>query len=250
MTKEMNMTCDFLAKRLVWELPEQTMDVLLKVRTKTGEHTCRVDVYTHTLKYHRWNNQLKPFRSLKRRAANIFRRRNSLSDDSRGTSTQTIVNHMDSEEERSIINSDKRNSVQSDWSDLISVDEEAEYRKVYKNRKGPNVVGVATTMAASTAKATVMPSASPAKKTVKNIVLVLYTPRPNDWGSWQIRLPYATSTVVSPHVVHKQVVQGEKEKELGREEEEGELTYEPHSPYYCPVHPAEFMRMSELLHCA
>ena len=67
--------------------------------------------------------------------ANIFRKRNSLSDDSRGTSTQSIVNHMEREEERSIIGGDKRNSVHSDWCDLISVDEEAEYRKIYKNRK-------------------------------------------------------------------------------------------------------------------
>ena len=145
---------------------------------------------------------------------------------------------MDSEEKRSIINSDKRNGVHSDWSDLISVDEEVEYRKVYKNIKGPNAVDVATILAASAA---VIPSASPAKKTVKNIVLVLYTPRPNDWGSWQKRLPYATSIVTSPYAVHKQVVQGEKEKELGREEEEeGELAYEPHSHYYSPVHPPKF----------
>ena len=186
MPKEMNMTCNFLAKQLVCKLPEQTMDVLLKVRMKTGEHTFREDVYTHTLKYRRWNNQLKPFRSLKRRVANIFRKRNSLSDDSRGTSTQTIVNHMGSKEERSIVDSDKRDSIHSDWSDLILVDEEAEYRKVYKNRKGPNAVGAATTLAASTAKATIIPSAPPAKKTVKSIVLVTYTPRPNDWGSWWI----------------------------------------------------------------
>ena len=95
MAKEMNITCDFIEKWLVCELPEQTMDVLLKIRTKTGEHTFREDVYTHTLKYHMWNNQLKPFRSLKRRVANMFRKRNSLSDDSRGTSTQSIVNHME-----------------------------------------------------------------------------------------------------------------------------------------------------------
>ena len=52
---------------------------------------------------------------------------------------------MESEEERSIVDSDKRDSIHSDWSDLIPVDEEAEYRKVYKNRKGPNAVGAATT---------------------------------------------------------------------------------------------------------
>ena len=41
---------------------------------KTGEHTFREDVYTHSLKYRRWNNQLRPFRSLKKRVANIFQK--------------------------------------------------------------------------------------------------------------------------------------------------------------------------------
>ena len=93
----------------------------------------------------------------------------------------------------------------------------------------PNDFGIATTSAASTAKATMIPSAPPTKRTVRNIVLVQYTPTLNDWGSWQITLPYTTSTVASPHTVHKQLSQEEKE-------EEGELVYEPHSPYYSPVH--------------
>ena len=136
MAKEMNITSDFIEKQLVCKLPEQRMDVLLKIRTKTGEHMFREDVYTHTLKYCRWNNQLKPFRSLKRSVANIFRKGNSLSDDSRGTSMQSIVNHIEREEER--------NSVHSDWSDYISIGEEAEYRKIYKNGKGLNTTSTAT----------------------------------------------------------------------------------------------------------
>ena len=104
----MNISCDFIEKQLVCELPEQTMDVLLKIRTKTGEHTFREDVYTCTLKYCRRNNQLKLFRSLKRRVTNIFRKRSSLSDDSRGTSTQSILDHMEKEgEERSIVGGNK-----------------------------------------------------------------------------------------------------------------------------------------------
>ena len=217
------------------------MDVLLKIRTKTGEHMSQEDVYTCTLKYHRWNNQLKPFRSSKRRVANIFKKRNSLSDESRGTSMQSIVNHMErEEEERSIIGGNKRNCVHSDWSDLISIDEEAEYRKNYKSRKGPNTMNTATTSAASAAEAAIIPPPSPAKKTVKNIVLVPYTPRPKEWGSWLIRSPYVSSTVVNPHAVHKQLDQEQKEEELGREEEEGELAYEPHSPYYSSIHPPKF----------
>ena len=107
------------------------MDVLLKVRTKTGEHTFREDVYTCTLKYRGWNNKLRPFRSLKRRVANIFCKRNSFSDDSRRLPTQILVNQIDSEEENSIVSDDRRDSVHSDWSNLMSVNAEAEYKKIH-----------------------------------------------------------------------------------------------------------------------
>ena len=70
----MNVSCDFLMNRLTCELPEHTMDVILKVRTRRGKHTFREDVYMHTLMYRRWNNELRPFQSLKRRVANIFRK--------------------------------------------------------------------------------------------------------------------------------------------------------------------------------
>ena len=91
MATEMNIMCDFLNNNLTCVLPEHTMNVLLKVRTKSGEHTFREDVYMRTLKYRRWNNELRPFHSLKKRVANMFHKRNSFSDSSRGTSTQTIL---------------------------------------------------------------------------------------------------------------------------------------------------------------
>ena len=50
MAKEMDVSCDFIEKQLVCKLPNQTMDVLLKVCMKTGEHTFQEDVYMHTLK--------------------------------------------------------------------------------------------------------------------------------------------------------------------------------------------------------
>ena len=39
MAKEMNIKCDFIEKNLMCVLPDHTMDVLLKVRTRSGEHT-------------------------------------------------------------------------------------------------------------------------------------------------------------------------------------------------------------------
>ena len=41
--------------------------------------------------------------------------------------------------------------------------------------------------------------------------------------------------------MHKQELdQEQKEEELGKEEEERELAYVPHRPYYSPVHLPEF----------
>ena len=61
MAKEMNVSCNFLANQLTCELPEHTMEVMLKVQKQTGEHTFREDVYMHTQKYRRGNNELRLF---------------------------------------------------------------------------------------------------------------------------------------------------------------------------------------------
>ena len=120
MAKEMNVSCDFVEHQLNCVLPANTMDVLLKVRMKSGEHTFREDMYR------RWNNELRPFCSLKRRVADIFRKRNSFSGTCRTTSTQMIVNNLSEEckaetrEKDSETDSD-RESIHSNWSDLIPI---------------------------------------------------------------------------------------------------------------------------------
>ena len=125
----MNITCDFLKHNLTCMLPENTMDVLLKVGTKSGEHTFREDVYTRTLKYRKLNNELRPFHSLKKRVARMFRKRNSYSDGSRSTSTQTIINEVPEQckvevrEKDSETDSD-RESIHSNWSELIPINNE------------------------------------------------------------------------------------------------------------------------------
>ena len=182
MAKEMDVSCNFIEKRVVCMLPNQMMDMLLKVRTKTGIHTFWEDVYTCTLKYCRWNNQLRPFRSLKRRVANIFRKRKSMSDDSRGTSTQSIINRTEKDsEERSVVNDSRRSSVHSDWGNLILIDMEAEYWRLY-SRKRPDARACTTIpSAAPAAKAATVPPSSPAThKTIKNILLVPFTQKPKE----------------------------------------------------------------------
>ena len=61
MAKEMSVTRDFIQHNLHCMLPENTMDILLKVCTRSGEHTFREDVYTRTVKYRKWNNELRLF---------------------------------------------------------------------------------------------------------------------------------------------------------------------------------------------
>ena len=209
MAKEMNMSCDFVEHQLNCILPANTMHVLLKVRTKSGEHTFREDVYTTTLKYRRWNNELRPFCSLKRRVADIFRKRNSFSDSSRTTSTNMIVNNLSEQCKTETREKDSetygdRESIHSNWSDLVPI----------KLNRPNEVITNDTTQR---------------KRTVSNIVLVPYRSKLKDWGSWKIKSPYATSTVASPIL-----------DDQNNENDEGKLTYVPYSPYYEPVHSLQF----------
>ena len=132
-----------------------------------------------------WNNQLRPLRSLKKRVANIFGKKTSNSNESRGTSSQSIVNYMKRDsEERSVINASKRDSVHSDWSDLIPIDVEAEYHRIHNLRKGPYKSHASSMPSAAPVTAVPFPPSSPTRmhRAIKNIVLVLYTPKPNEWG--------------------------------------------------------------------
>ena len=212
MAKEMNVTCDFIQHNLTCTLPENTMDVLLKVRTRSEEHTFREDVYTRTLKYRRWNNELRPFRSLKKRVARMFWKKNSFLDSIRATSTQTVVNMVPEqckmEEKDSETDSDKGN-IHSNWRELVPIETSKPDKALTIN----------------------VPQR---KKTVRNIVLVPYKPKPKDWGSWKIKSPYVTSTVASP------ILDNDNQVQTSNQNNEDELSYIPHSPYYKLVHLPQF----------
>ena len=213
MAKEMNVRCNFLENNLTCVLLEHTMDVLLKVRTTSGEHTFWEDVYTRTLKYRRWNNELRPFHSLKKRVANMFHKKNSFSDSSRGTSTQTIINNTTEQCKAEVMENDSgtdsdRNSMHSNWSELVPIN---------------NEINNASTMNTEVKRS----EAQTRKRAIKNIALVLYKPKPKDWGSWKVKSPYATSTFASPSINNQN-------------QSNEEMVYVPHSPYYSLVHPPMF----------
>ena len=49
---------------------------------------------------------------------------------------------------------------------------------------------------------------------MKNIVLVLFMPKPKDWGSWQIkRSQLASSTAVTPNSIHKEQDSDQEQQE-------------------------------------
>ena len=151
----------------------------------------------------------------------MFQKRNSFLDSSRGTSTQTIINNIDNnakECKAEVIDNDSdrdsdRDSVHSSWSKLMTV------------KSGMKIN--ASTSNASLGEA-VKINAQTRKKAIKNIVLVLYTPKPKNWGSWKIKSPYVTSTIASPPLISN------------KQNQNNEMAYVPHSPYYSPVHPPEF----------
>ena len=64
------------------------------------------------------------------------------------------------------------------------------------------------------------------KSAIKNIVLVPYKPKPKDWGSWKVKSPYVTSIIASPSAKQNQ--------------NNEEMVYVLHSPYYSSVHPLMF----------
>ena len=214
MAKEMNVMCDFIQHNLTCTLPENTMDVLLKVRTRLGEHTFREDVYTRILKYRRWNNELRPFRSLKKRVARMFQKRNSFLESSRATSAQTIANTVPEQckmEEKESETDSEKESIHSNWSELVPIETSKSDEALINN----------------------VPQR---KRTVRNIVLVTYKPKPKDWGSWKIKSPYVTSTVASP------ILDNNNQAKTSNQNNEDKLSYIPHSSYYKPVHLPQFYR--------
>ena len=97
----------------------------------------------------------------------MFRKRNSYSDSSRGTSTQTIMNEAPAQcktEEKDSKTDSERESIHSNWSNLILIEV----------NKPAEVVTNDT---------------SQGKRTVRNVVLVPYKPKPKDWGTWKIKSP-------------------------------------------------------------
>ena len=96
---------------------------------------------------------------------------------------QTIMNNMDNdgEENKSVKTDSDRDSMHSNWSELISVNEEVEYSKL---KSGMNVNVSSSNASLGEAVKTMFTQSR--KRAVKNIELVPYKPKPTKLGSGKI----------------------------------------------------------------
>ena len=143
----------------------------------------------------------------------MFHKRNTFSDSSRGTSTQTIINNATEQCKAEVMEKDSKtdnnnHSVHSNWSELVPIN---------------NEINNPSTMNTKVKRS----EAQIRKRAIKNIVLVPYKPKPKGWGRWKVKSPYATSTIASPSVNNQN-------------QSNEEMVYVPHSPYYSLVHPPTF----------
>ena len=55
MTKQLKVSCDFQDGLLVCELPKDTVEIVLKVKTRWGKHTLIEDQHSRTEKFCLWD---------------------------------------------------------------------------------------------------------------------------------------------------------------------------------------------------
>ena len=139
----------------------------------------------------------------------MFHKRNSFSDSSRGTSTQTIINNAKEQCKAEVMEKDSKT--------------DSNNNSMHSNGSKPVPTGNTSTANTEVKRS----EAQIRKRAIENIVLVPYKPKPKDWGSWKVKSPYATSMIASP-LINNQNQSNE------------EMVYVPHSPYYSPAHPPTF----------
>ena len=75
MACELATNCDLISGILTSSLPEDTIDVDLKVHTLWGIHTYKKDRGTQVVKCSSWGTEVNPFQSLQRKMMKYLRQR-------------------------------------------------------------------------------------------------------------------------------------------------------------------------------
>ena len=78
MARQKNPICDFVLGYLRCELPEDTVDVQVRIRTFRGTHTLKEDREYHILKLRPWEVRSNPSKSLKLDLYRYMKRRETI----------------------------------------------------------------------------------------------------------------------------------------------------------------------------
>ena len=64
-TRQISIVCSLVLRYVRCELPEDTVDIMVKVRTMKGMHILKEDRDNHTLNFRPWIVRTKPFEALR-----------------------------------------------------------------------------------------------------------------------------------------------------------------------------------------
>ena len=78
MACELSTQCDLIFGSLKYTLPEDTIDVDLKVHTLRGIHAYRKDRSTQIIKCSPWGTEVQPYPSLKKKIVEFMRNHHHL----------------------------------------------------------------------------------------------------------------------------------------------------------------------------
>ena len=78
MARQINPICNFVLGYLKCELPEDMVDVEVRIRTFKGTHTLKEGREYFTLKFRPWGGQVKPFEVLKVKLSRYIKRRETI----------------------------------------------------------------------------------------------------------------------------------------------------------------------------
>ena len=78
-------------------------------------------------------------------------------------------------------------------------------------------------------------NAQPRKRAIKTLFWFLTSLSQKTGGAGRYISPYVISTIASPPL-------GINNQNQSQDQNNGDMSYVPHSPYYAPVHPPEFYK--------
>ena len=98
--RQISTVCSFVLRYNRCELPEYTVDVIVKVRTMWDTHTLREDRDNCTLKFRLWSMRMKPFKALRARLNRYVKTRETVAAAVTAVSVAPVLEQAVNEEKK------------------------------------------------------------------------------------------------------------------------------------------------------